>query len=340
MGVQERLTLEAVTQPTLIAAEHVHRYEFAARLCEGARVLDLCCGAGYGGEILAANATSVHGVDYDVGTIDLAANTLGRNPQLTFEASDATTFLRRELADQFDVIVCFEGLEHLPDVPDALRELRRHAEAGISMICSVPNSLGMAEENEFHVTDFGYDEARAAFADFPDAVIVRQYLAEGSVIIFDGAAELDARLHGVERAEPQYANHFLLVCGIAHETLAGAHSGRMQLAMAPNYNRYMNDLERANVQLRRRNHQLARGLLGKADSAAPSYVQKSVQRIAELERQLVNHQRVEHELDQERRVIRRLTDELEDAQLKLQIAADQARSGLLGRLAERLRPPT
>ncbi|HEY5198069.1 MAG TPA: methyltransferase domain-containing protein [Solirubrobacteraceae bacterium] len=336
MGVQERLTLQAIGQPTLIAAEHVHRYEFAAALCPGARVLDLCCGAGYGGEIIAGTARSVHGVDYDVATIDLAASTLGHNPQLTFETSDATRFLRGDLAGRFDAIVCFEGLEHLPDSGDALRELRRHAAAGIAVICSVPNSRGMGEENEFHVTDFGYDEAGVAFAGFPDAVIVRQYLAEGSVIILDGSAELDARLHGVERAEPQYANHFILVSGIAEETLGGIHRGRMQLAMAPNYNRYMHDLERANVQLRRRNHELARGLLGKAASAAPSYVRKAEQRIAELESQLGDQQRIEHELEHERRAARRLAEELKDAQLQVKIAAGR-RGGTLARIADRLR---
>ncbi len=337
MGVQERLTLDAITQPTLIAAEHIHRYEFAASLCHDARVLDLCCGAGYGGELLVSTATSVHGVDYDVGTIDLAATTLGRNPQLTFECSDATTYLRRELASQFDVIVCFEGLEHLPDAPDALRELRRHAAAGIAVICSIPNSRGMGEENDFHLTDFGYQEAAEAFAGFPDPVIVRQFLAEGSVIMVDGAAELDARLHGVEQAEPQYANHFILVCGIPHDTFAAAHRGRMQLAMAPNYNRFMNDLQKANVQLRRRNHQLARGLLGKGDSAAPSYVQRSEQRIAELERQLVDQQRLEHELAQERRTTVRLVGELEDARLAAKLAIARNRGSILTRLIDRLR---
>jgi 2-polyprenyl-3-methyl-5-hydroxy-6-metoxy-1,4-benzoquinol methylase len=330
------LTLQAVGQPTLIAAEHVHRYELAAELSAGARVLDLCCGAGYGGEILATRASTVHGIDYDAGTIDLAANTVGRNPQLTFEVSDAATFLRRELADRFDAIVCFEGLEHLPDPDAALRELRRHAAAGVAVICSVPNSRGMGEENEFHVTDFGYDSATRAFAGFPDAVIVRQYLAEGSVIILDGAAELDARLHGVERAEPQYANHFILVSGVPAEALAGAHRGRMQLAMAPNYNRYMHDLERANVQLRRRNHELARGLLGKAGSAAPSYVQKAEARIAELEGQLSDQQRLEHELGLERRAGRRLAEELRDARLQTKLAVEQARGGLLERLVDRL----
>jgi 2-polyprenyl-3-methyl-5-hydroxy-6-metoxy-1,4-benzoquinol methylase len=336
MGVQERLTLQAIGQPTLIAAEHVHRYELAAVLCPGARVLDLCCGAGYGGEILARDAKSVHGVDYDAATIDLAAATIGGNPQLTFEVSDAATFLRRELADRFDAIVCFEGLEHLPDPDGALRELRRHAEAGVAVICSVPNSRGMGEDNEFHLTDFGYDEATAAFAGFPDAVIVRQYLAEGSVMILDGATELDARLHGVERAEPQYANHYILVSGIAEETLAGAHRGRVQVAMAPNYNRYMHDLERANVALRRRNHELARGLLGKAGSAAPSYVQKAEARIAELEAQLVDQQRLQHELELERRAGRRAAEQLLDAELQVRLAAERERPGRIAGLVDRL----
>lgn len=336
MGVQERLTLQAVGQPTLIAAEHVHRYEFAAALTEGARVLDLCCGSGYGGEILAANAAAVHGVDYDAATVDLAASTLGRDPKLSFEAADAATFLRRELAGAFDVIVCFEGLEHLPDPEAALRELRRHADAGVSVVCSVPNSRGMGEENEFHITDFGYAEANAAFAGFPDAVIVRQYLAEGSVIILDGAGDLDARLHGLERAEPEYANHFILVAGISEQTLAGAHRGRMQLTMAPNYNRYMHDLEKANVQLRRRNHELARGLLGKADSAAPSYVQKAERRIAELEAQLTDQVRLEHELEAERRARRRVAEDLLDAQHQLRIAAERERPGRIAGILDRL----
>jgi 2-polyprenyl-3-methyl-5-hydroxy-6-metoxy-1,4-benzoquinol methylase len=336
MGVQERLTLQAVGQPTLIAAEHVHRYEFAAGLCPGARVLDLCCGSGYGGEILAESAASVHGVDYDAATVDLASTALAGNSRLTFEVADAMTVLRRELAGDFDAIVCFEGLEHLPDPDGALSELRRHAAAGVAVICSVPNSRGMGEENEFHLTDFGYEEAGAAFAGFPDAVIVHQFLAEGSVIVIDRAAELDARLHGVERAEPQYANHFILICGIADVLLGGAHRGRMQVAMAPNYNRYMQNLERANVQLRRRNHELARGLLGKAGSAAPSYVQKSEARIAELEAQLTDQQRLEHELEQERRATRRVAEQLLDAQLQLRLAADRDRPGRIAGLIDRL----
>ncbi len=313
MGVQERLTLQAVAEPTLIAAEHLHRYEFAAALCPGLRVVDLCCGSGYGAEILAdAGAAAVHAVDHDVATIDLATHNLGGGP-ITFEAADATAFLRRDLAGRFDAIVCFEGLEHLPDAPAALAELRRHAAGGLTVIASVPNSRGLGEENEFHLTDFGPAEAAAAFAGFPGAVIVHQYLAEGSVIVVDDAGDLDARLHGLERAEPPYANHFLLVAGLPEDRLAGLHRARMQVALAPNYNRYMRGLERANGELRRRNNQLSRGLLGKGDSAAPSYVRRTEGRLAELDRRLVEIADLQRELGLRERRIRRLEEQLEFA---------------------------
>jgi len=289
MGVRERLSLQAVAEPSLMAAEHVHRYEFAASLCQDLRVLDLCCGSGYGCEIIAATAALVHGVDYDAATIDLATLTVGGSAgggAISFELADATTFLRGDLAGHFDAIVCFEGLEHLPDVEATLAELRRHAAAGIAVIASVPNSRGLAEENEFHVSEFGYAEARAAFADFPGAVIVHQYLAEGSLIVLEAAGDLDARLLGLERAEPPYANHYILLTGVCAERAQEAHRSRMEVAIAPNHNRYMKSIEQANTELRRRNSQMLRNLLGKAGSAAPSYVKQTEARIAELTQRL------------------------------------------------------
>jgi SAM-dependent methyltransferase len=287
MDVEERLSLEAVSEHTLIACEHLHRYEIAAELTSGMRVLDLCCGAGYGAAILAERAGAVHGVDIDVATVDIAAATVGRETGATFEARDALAFLRAEdLAERFDAIVCFEGLEHLPDVEGALRELRRHAEAGVRVLASIPNSKAFEENNEFHLTDFGWEEARAAWEGFDDAVMLFQHLAEGSVVLAEGADELDARIVHLDHGEPEFANHYIVAVGFDPEAVRVVHRARMQLMVAPVYNRYMKILEQANTQLWRRNAQLARGLLGRADSGAASFVSRLEQRVTELEAEL------------------------------------------------------
>jgi SAM-dependent methyltransferase len=284
MDVTERLSLEAVSEPTLIACEHLHRYEIAAELISGLRVLDLCCGTGYGTAILAERASDVHGVDIDAATVDLAVATVGRETGATFEAHDAVAFLRAEnIAERFDVIVCFEGLEHLPDVEAALRELRRHADAGVRILASIPNGKALEEENEFHLTDFGWEEAREAWEGFDNAVLLCQHLAEGSVVLADGANDFDARLVHADYGEPEFANHYIIVAGFDPDAVQATHRARAQLMLAPVYNRYMKNLERANADLRRRNAQLARGLIGRADSGAASFVSRLEQRVAELE---------------------------------------------------------
>ena len=94
MDVVERLTLEAAQADTMIACEHRHRYELAARLCAGKRVLDLCCGSGYGTAILAAGAREVVGVDNDAATVETAVQTIGRDaPNISFQLADAVAVL-------------------------------------------------------------------------------------------------------------------------------------------------------------------------------------------------------------------------------------------------------
>jgi 2-polyprenyl-3-methyl-5-hydroxy-6-metoxy-1,4-benzoquinol methylase len=147
MGVQERLSLEAVSAKTLIASEHTHRYALAAQLCAEMRVVDLACGSGYGSAMLRDGAAAVTGVDNDETTVELASATIGRDHEVTFEAADALEFLSRDLRGDYDAIVCFEGLEHFPDPDRVLAQLKRHADAGMKLIVSVPNSKAFEEEN-------------------------------------------------------------------------------------------------------------------------------------------------------------------------------------------------
>jgi SAM-dependent methyltransferase len=268
MAVVERLSLEAVSAHTLIACEHVHRYRVAAALCAGLRVVDLACGSGYGSAILRETAASVVGVDNDAATIDMARATIGRETDVEFVAADAVEYLRRGLRDGQDAIVCLEGLEHLADLDGGVAALAELANDGIKLVLSVPNSRTFAEENEFHLTDFGFDEATGLAERLGGAVVLYQFLAEGSLIQGASPGALDAERVLDERAEPEYANHFILCANLDDRLDSSFPPGRMQLAAAPFYNRYMIGLDRGNRELWRENARLARERLGKSDAAA------------------------------------------------------------------------
>jgi 2-polyprenyl-3-methyl-5-hydroxy-6-metoxy-1,4-benzoquinol methylase len=280
MDVVERLTLEAAQQDTMLASEHRHRYEFAARLCAGRRILDLCCGSGYGTALMAPTALAVTGIDNDAATVETARATVGREQaNVDFELQDANAMLEQELKDRFDAVVCFEGLEHLPRLDEALTSLRRHAREGLRIIASVPNGKLFEEDNPFHHTTFGYDEAISAFADFPSTVMVPQFLAEGSLIGPDGATETDVRVSFADAYEPEYANHFIFCVNVTPEEGLRAVDGRMQLSASPVFNRWAEDLKRGAWELRRENARLGRARLGKSGSAAAA----ALLRVAESE---------------------------------------------------------
>jgi 2-polyprenyl-3-methyl-5-hydroxy-6-metoxy-1,4-benzoquinol methylase len=282
VDVVERLTLEASQGETMLACEHRHRYELARGLCADLRVLDLCCGSGYGSAILAAKARAVLGVDNDAATVELAQATVGRRLSNTrFELSDAVEYLA-QVAGRFDLIVCFEGLEHLRDLNRALRLLQELAEAGTRLVLSVPNSKAFGEQNPFHLTDFGFEAAMAAFAQFPATVMLPQYLAEGSVICPPGASGHEATVTLGDGDEPEYANHFIFCVNFDSAELTSVHHGKMQLSSAPLFNRWSEGMKQALSALRRENARLARARLGKAGSAAASALARLADREAEL----------------------------------------------------------
>jgi SAM-dependent methyltransferase len=310
--VVERLTLEAASEHTLIATEHRHRYELAAELCAGLRVLDLCCGSGYGCRILRETAAAVTGVDVDAATIDLAGATVGRETDVEFVAVDASDYLDEDLKNRFDAMVMFEGLEHLAAPERALEQLRGYAEAGTKLMVSVPNSRAFAEENPYHITNYGFDEFRAAFERFPQFVPMYQFLAEGSLIRGEEVRESDIR-HTNQHGELPYANHFIACVGFEPER-SGLASGRMQLTTAPVFNRHLLDLEGANKELRRANARLSRKLIGTADSAAATLVAKlkrAESELAALREQLEERERAEKEARELHEWIEHLHAEIE-----------------------------
>lgn len=84
--------------------------QFVALLPKNARVLDLCCGAGYESMRLKKLGINVVGADLSEKSIELAKQ---RNPEIKFYVKD----MLKSYADLglFDGVACIAGLVHLPE---------------------------------------------------------------------------------------------------------------------------------------------------------------------------------------------------------------------------------
>ncbi len=257
----ERLSAEAVNESSLEALEHRHRYEAVRRFCAGRRILDLCCGVGYGSAIVAAEARSVLGVDLSRDAIDEAERTFGHLDGVSFACGDAVEWL--EDADRMrdvDVLLCFEGVEHIAEKERLLDALVAVAGSGTTVIFSVPNSRRYEEDNAFHLNNFdreAVDRWAARFAT--PAEIWEQWHAQGSYIGREPApatppapllapVPAEARPHG-------WATHYLVL--VNADTAEADESARMSWAVEPVNARWLESLRRANRELWRTNARLA-----------------------------------------------------------------------------------
>lgn len=134
--------------------EHLARYRLAAGRVAGRRVLDMACGPGIGAaELVAGGATSVVGADLDADAL-AEARAAGHHAVLCADAG-ALPFP----GGAFDVIACFETLEHVgPDVA-AVAELARVLAPGGTLYLSTPNALVTKPvdgrpRNPFHVREY------------------------------------------------------------------------------------------------------------------------------------------------------------------------------------------
>lgn len=122
----------------LIDAEHLARYRWAA-MASGKRILDAGCGLAYGTKMLAqAGAEEVVGVDLASAMLDSVRPDMPANARL--EVGDI-----RELPHEnnaFDLVVCFDVIEHLDESGVALDELARVlAPDGLLLLSFQPQEL-------------------------------------------------------------------------------------------------------------------------------------------------------------------------------------------------------
>jgi SAM-dependent methyltransferase len=157
----------------IIEAEHLARYRWAAPLAEGRRVLDAGCGVAYGTAMLAsAGAVEVIGVDQDGDVLDSARAQMPPNVRL--ERGDVAALPYED--GRFDLVVCFEVIEHVDDPGRALDELRRVLAPDGLMALSSPNRDVYPPGNPHHVHEYTPGELEEELsARFPFVKLLRQH---------------------------------------------------------------------------------------------------------------------------------------------------------------------
>lgn len=161
--------------PSWIRLSHTKRYEWAALMATGRRVLDAACGTGYGSRVLrAAGASYVEGVDLSEESID-EARRLHSNQGISFRRC---SILDLTTDAPFDLIVSFETVEHIPDDRAYAARMRALLKPGGVFLCSTPNRLVTnpgttimhAPYNTYHVREYAASELRRLLLGSFDSV--------------------------------------------------------------------------------------------------------------------------------------------------------------------------
>jgi 2-polyprenyl-3-methyl-5-hydroxy-6-metoxy-1,4-benzoquinol methylase len=183
-GAAERL-VRGEMRGELVEAEHLNRYWWVSSLVAGKRVLDAGCGTGYGSTILAAGgAQEVIGVDRATHVIEAVRSVMPARVRLHEGDVESLSFDN----GSFDVVVCFEVIEHLENPAAALSEFARVLTESGLLVVSSPNRAVYTPGNPHHRHEFLPNELRAALEEhFANVMLYRQSNWVTSAILDEAA---------------------------------------------------------------------------------------------------------------------------------------------------------
>ena len=156
-----------------------------SEVTHGARVLDLCCGQANVSEALLQAGYSVVGADFSP---TMLAHARKRLPDGEFVEADAQD-LPFENGD-FDTVVCSFGMMHVPNQPQALREVRRVLRPGGQFIMTSwcgPDLSPVFQVLYSSVQEHGDPSVTMPdspnFHQFADEAMTRTLLADASLAV-------------------------------------------------------------------------------------------------------------------------------------------------------------
>lgn len=150
-----------------VMLEHLHRYALATEICKNKKVLDIACGEGYGCNLISKLAAEVTGIDIDETTINNASKKY-------FDKK--IRFIKGSILDipadngYFDLITCFETLEHVSNHEKAMSELKRALHPEGILLISTPNKYNYSDKtgykNPYHLKELYKDEFHILLKSF------------------------------------------------------------------------------------------------------------------------------------------------------------------------------
>jgi SAM-dependent methyltransferase len=173
----------------MLEAEHFVRYHWVAPMAAGERVLDAGCGLGYGTAILAGGgAASVTGVDLAESVLEAARPDMPPGTELLKADINELPFE----TGSFDLVVCFETIEHLQDADRGLDELSRVLADGGRLCLSSPNRLVSTGNNPHHVREYSPKELHDMLERrFPHVRLMYQDTWHTSALLAQESYEID-----------------------------------------------------------------------------------------------------------------------------------------------------
>jgi SAM-dependent methyltransferase len=139
--------------PEGIVREHEARYRWAARYAVGKTALDVGCGTAYGCSLLARAGTR------HVTGVDIALPALEHGKQFGVDALVCANILQLPFGPStFEVVTCFEVLEHILEQAALLSEIVRLLTPGGIAVISTPNRNRTSGTNPYHLRELSLSE--------------------------------------------------------------------------------------------------------------------------------------------------------------------------------------
>lgn len=212
----ERLEPGVFNETTI---EHLHRYAFASGLVQGKKVLDIACGEGYGANLLAARASQVTGVDINANVIEQAKIHYKKN---NLEFLTGTVDKIPSENSSFDVVVCFETIEHVSQHDIVLREIKRVLNRGGLLFISTPDKKNYTDKpgsvNPHHVKELYTEEFKALLGNyFSNIQLFDQQISFSSVISSKDAVGFESYRGNFNEVKPDDGSNRLYNIAMASD---------------------------------------------------------------------------------------------------------------------------